>query len=238
MSFHSIGRVLALLSLCLPVTLKAQPTSGDALKKQYKQYNQMYGLNDLLVNGVLYINLHYNATGYPFMGENTFRRGSVMVKDRNFSPVELKYDIFNQQLVLKMINSFGGESQIVLRREFVHQFTLQGGYSFEWIDSDQLSASFYQVFGDKGFRWLIKYTKYLKIPQGTQTNHYAYTKAYRKYYFERNGKVFDIRNRKAIKKHFPEKKKELKKYFRAHRGSFSAISNEDFINLLNILKDA
>ncbi|GET24835.1 hypothetical protein [Prolixibacter sp. NT017] len=216
----------------------AQKASVDNLKKQYEQYDQMYGLNDLLVNGVLYINLHYNATGYPFMGENTFRRGSVKVKNDNFSPVELKYDIADQQLVLKVINSFGGVSQIVLRREFIHSFTLEGGYSFEWIDNDRLPASFYQVVGNKGFRWLIKYIKYLKIPQGTQTNHYAYTKAYRKYYFERDGKVFDIRNRGAIKKLFPDKKKELKKYFRAHRKSFSAISNEDFNNLLNILKDA
>ena len=238
MLLNRFGRILSLFFLCLPFAIKAQPTSGDALKKQYEQYNQMYGLNDLLVNGVLYINLHYNATGYPFMGENTFRRGSVMVKDENFSPVELKYDIVDQQLVLKVINSFGGESHIILRRNFVHQFTLEGGYLFEWIDNDQLHPSFYQVIGEKGFRWLAKYTKYLEIPQGTQANHREYTRAYRKYYFERDGKIFDIRNRRAIKKLFPDKKKELKKYFRAHRKSFSDISNEDFNNLLNILKDA
>lgn len=238
MSFNRFGRILSLFLLCLPFTMKAQPTSGDALKKQYEQYNQMYGLSDLLVNGVLYINLHYDATGYPFMGENTFRQGAVEVKDRNFSPVQLKYDIVNQQLVLKVINSYGGVSQIVLRREFIHQFTLEGGFLFRWFDNDQLPASFYQVVGDKGFRWLIKYTKFLKIPQGTQTNHYSYTKSYRKYYFERDGKVLDIRNKRSIWKNFPEKKKELKKYFRAHRGSFSGISNEDFDNLLNILKDA
>ncbi|GET22155.1 hypothetical protein [Prolixibacter denitrificans] len=238
MLFYSLRRVLPLLLLCLPFTLRAQKASVDTLKKQYEQYDQMYGLNDLLVNGVLYINLHYNATGYPFMGENTFRRGSVTVKNENFSPVELKYDIVNQQLVLKVINSFGGESHIILRRNFIHQFTLEGGYLFEWIDNDQLHPSFYQVIGEKGFRWLIKYTKFLEIPQGSQANHRAYTKAYRKYYFERDGKVFDIRNRRAIKKLFPDKKKELKKYFRAHRKSFSAISNEDFNNLLNILKDA
>ena len=238
MSFNRFGRILSLFLLCVPFTLKAQPTSGDALKKQYEQYNQMYGLNDLLVNGVLYINLHYNATGYPFMGENTFHRGSVMVKDENFSPVELKYDIVDQQLVLKVINSFGGQSNIILRRDFIHQFTLEGGYSFEWLDNDQLPASFYQVIGKKGFRWLIKYNKYLEVPQGTQVNHFAYTKTYRKYYFERDGKVFDIRNRKSIWKHFPEKKKELKKYFRAHLGSFTCLTNEDFTNLLNILKDS
>jgi hypothetical protein len=224
--------------LCLPFTVRAQQASADALKKQYEQYDQMYGLNDLLVNGVLYINLHYNATGYPFMGENTFRRGSVRVKDQDFSPVDLKYDIVGQQLVARVINSFGGESQLVLRRQFIPQFTLEGGYLFKWFDRDQLPASFYQVVGDEGFCWLIKYTKYLKIPQGAGTNHFVYTKTYRKYYFERDGQVLDIRNRRAIWKYFPEKKSELKKYFRAHRGAFSRLSNEDFNNLLNILKDA
>ena len=238
MSYNFVRRILFLLLLCLPVTIMAQTASGDDLKNQYEQYDQMYGLDDLLVNGVLYVNLHYDATGYPFMGENKFYKGSVEVKDHTFSPVELKYDIVEQQLVLRVINSYGGETQIIMRREFIHQFTLEGGYLFKWIDSEKLPASFYQVVGDNGFRWLIKYTKYLNIPQGTQANHYAYTRAYRKYYFDQNGKILDIRNRKSIWKYFPEKKKDLKKYFRTHRSSFSNITNEDFNNLLNILKDA
>ena len=238
MLFHSLKRALLLLLFCMPFLLKAQQVPATALKKQYQQYDHMYGLNDLLVNGILYLNLHYNASGYPFMGENTFRSGSVTVKNKTFSPVELKYDIVNQQLVLKVINYFGGESHIILRRQFIPQFTLEGGYTFKWFDNDQLHEAYYQVIGAKGFRWLIKYTKYLEIPQGEQANHRAYTKTYRKYYFERDGKVFDIRNRRAIRKHFPEKKRQLKKYFRSHRSSFSDISNEDFNNLLNILKDA
>lgn len=98
------------MRLCLAImflSIFAAGSSQDSENAAVQQYQAVYdvakdqfGIDPLLMNGIYYENPYYNAKGHPFLGDGEFYLGSVNFRNKQYDGANLKYDIYNQQLII------------------------------------------------------------------------------------------------------------------------------------------
>ncbi len=96
---------LCLTLLFIPVCSQGfsqAPSTGVENEYQavFNTAKEQLGIDPLLMNGVYYENPYYNAKGHPFLGDGDFYIGTVNFRNKTYEDVNLKYDIFNQQLII------------------------------------------------------------------------------------------------------------------------------------------
>lgn len=74
--------------------------AGNEYLAIYNSVKDQFGIDPLLMNGIYYENPYYNAKGHPFLGDGEFYLGSVNFRNKQYEDVNLKYDIYNQQLII------------------------------------------------------------------------------------------------------------------------------------------
>ncbi len=55
--------------------------------------------NQILYNGKLWRNLYTRVKGDPFLFTDTFVSGTVTIGNKTFKKVDIKYDIYNDELI-------------------------------------------------------------------------------------------------------------------------------------------
>ena len=103
-SFFSAGIIVLLIleSVFTPgYSQTTTPSSGNEFMAVYDAAKEQFGTDPLLMNGIYYENPYYNAKGHPFLGDGDFYQGSVVFRNKKYEGVNLKYDIYNQQLIIE-----------------------------------------------------------------------------------------------------------------------------------------
>ena len=109
---HSITLYFLLLAPALSsfaATYILPVSQGDSIEHQ------------ILFNGRLWKTSAYNATGSPYLGSNNFVAGSLTTGKYNFRSLKLRYDIFNDELLILKADGL----VIVLNNELIDIFSLK-----------------------------------------------------------------------------------------------------------------
>ncbi|GAH52909.1 unnamed protein product [marine sediment metagenome] len=73
----------------------------DAAFNEWKEFfDQSYGADYELVNGVKYEYLFFISSGHPFLGEDRFYTGYAVINGRQYPDLKIKYDIYIQRIIL------------------------------------------------------------------------------------------------------------------------------------------
>lgn len=212
--------------------LPAQDTNKpDALVQCVERY---YGTNDLLVNGRPYLPSNTRASGHPYFGDSDFYQGTLYVKDLKFEAVDIKYDIEKDQLLLRQTLTNGIPVQVVVTPSLVDSFRMGSHLFINTANiTDEKSGSFFlkQLYdGSPGF-----YQKNLKLfyPNYTQVNPFGkFGDAEVSYFLVREGKVHEVKNKKAFLEYFGSQKREVRKFMKQNGIRFKKASDAQFYNLL------
>lgn len=138
---------LFLLNPCL--SSFAQGQSPDATdgnwNELYKAVVNEYGFDQVLANGIHYEDDSRGKTGHPFLFEDQLYKGTLMFRGREYQGVDIKYDIYKQQVVLCIMqnNSF---AWIIPPNDFISAFSL--GDKLFVKHTFQGVSGFYQVVVD------------------------------------------------------------------------------------------
>lgn len=62
---------------------------------------EKYGVDQQIVNGKYYAYEYKHALGHPFLFENNYFIGKVIIRGTEYKGINLKYDIYNQSLLIK-----------------------------------------------------------------------------------------------------------------------------------------
>ena len=100
-----------------------EAVSEDA-RDHFGKFDQLFGLDQNLINGIRYRIEFPDTKGHPFLDEEEFSEGSIQIGEVWYKDIKLAYNIYNQEVVLNYHNSFGGSEYIVLHNEFVQGFRL------------------------------------------------------------------------------------------------------------------
>ncbi len=172
-----------------------------------------YGSDADLVNGEKYFYPYRQSLGDPFFFTDS-RSAVITIHDKEFKGQQLRYDIFNQKLVLDYRDLYGAISSLVLRNEWVESFVFER-QRFIKMEGPEGDVGFFQLVTDGPTACVYKWSKnhQLNLTSGVQS--YYFTEPVKESFLMIDGQFYPYRNNSTFLKVFdPEIQKPLKQFMR------------------------
>lgn len=170
-----------------------------------------YGSDADLVNGEKYFYPYRQALGDPFLYTET-RSALITIQGKEFEAVQLRYDIFNQKLVLDYKDIYGSTSSLVLRNEWVESFDFDDQF-FVNIPGPDGEPGFFQQVTDGPIACLYTWSKKYLLNLTSGVQNYYFTDASRDSFLLLDGEFYPYRNNKTFLKTFDTETQKLVKQF-------------------------
>ena len=221
---------------------------NDALRAQHSQvsekgfyelkenFDQLNGPDYKLLNGRQY-NLLNSGNSHPYFNTDSYRPGSLVLNGESYDGIIINYDIYDQQLILQYPGNSGQDLKVVLNREMIDHFQIDG-LSFRLMSSPESGSSFFQVLssGDMSCFLLWKKTLYRSTASGNIN--YKYSKQSREIYLQREGRLYVVRSRSSFTSIYDEAyRKEIKEFLRREKINFRNASDEKLGELMDFCMD-
>jgi len=205
-------------------------------QEDLKNYiDQIYGSDDMLVNGRIYVPQHGLAEGHPYFEVVDWVFGNLFIKGVLYEDVKLKYDIELDEFILFIKDKQDRKNYIVLNHHYVDSVYM-GKYVF--VNTDVLpeiekDLGYAELVYDRDFIFLIKYTRDFKkeYSDSKPYGEYAEQKATR--YICESGELVKISSKKAFLAYFEPDKKEIKKYLKKNNIKYKKANSGELYHLLN-----
>jgi hypothetical protein len=179
-----------------------------------------YGSDADLVNGEKYFYPYTRAEGTPYLYpvQQTAKLG---IKGKEFADQKVKFDIYNQQLVLEYTDSYGSFNNLVLRTEWV-EYVDFGGMFFKKMTGPEGGDAYLQVIYEGRISCYYRWSKLYQLNLNSGVQNYYFTEPNRESYVHRDGvfssyrnnrtflKAFEKAERKLIKQHLKKNKLKVK----------------------------
>lgn len=184
----------------------------------YSAAEQEYGIDQELVNGVHFENLYLYSIGHPYLEADTFNNGSVVFRGKKHSDLLLKYDIYNQQLLVKYL--FNDDPIIFyLPIEFISEFNIENKKFEKRALKGEEDRRICQVIGGK-YPVTIIY-KWEKITYSSFHNvipSYAFSLDRKTSFIVIEDNLVRFKGNSSFIRKFPEQfQKAIKKYIRGNK---------------------
>ena len=209
-------KILLLLILLFSFSLTL--ISQDAIKI----LDQVYGLDQTLYNGKKYnYYLPIGTKGHQYLVSPVYIVGSLTLKEKCYQDINLNYDIFNQQLLLKYKDENGSTNIIEVSKAWINTFRL-GNMKFEYLSLEKKSR-YFQVLGEGAIRILYYWRKSFDLEGSIGSFYYTFSKPIRDSFVLKDGqlkpfntnqgfiRIFESAQRPAIKSYMRKNKVRVKK---------------------------
>jgi len=163
----------------------------------------------ILLNGRIWRNQYSKTTGDQFFLTNTFLKGSVVINGRRFGDLDLKYDILNDELILR-IESY---PIIFMNKEMVDSFTLDyESRNYHMINAGNSNSSvlrgYVNVLYDGPSALYVKYAKMIQ-PLGDDGLYDLFYQAHQ-IFLRKGTEIVPVGGRKQLLNLLGDKKKEIR----------------------------
>jgi hypothetical protein len=211
---------LFLLSYSFSISIYSQEQSSyikTNYNELYKSIQDVYGFDQVLVNGIFYEDDLLGKIGHPFLFENRFYQGTLIFRGNEYKDIEMKYDIYKQQLLLyvKQNNSI---AWIIPPNEFISAFSLDEK-TFEKFTLKG-EPKFYQLVCDtEKLKCLYYWLKYREDSDHERKFYsYKFTESARKSYLLLNDLLLEYKNNSSFVRLFPQEiKYQIKRYIKSNK---------------------
>jgi hypothetical protein len=172
-----------------------------------------YGEDLDLVNGEKYFYPYSNTDGDPFLNPSV-RSAAIHIKGKFFEGQKIRYDIYNQQLVLEYEDVYGGKSSLVIRNEWVESFS-DGDREFRTINGPEESQRFYQLIHEGQVSCYYSWRKDYLLNLASGERSYYFTEPIRDSYLVLDDQFYSYRSNRTLLKILDKGlQKEVKLYLR------------------------
>ncbi|MBE9517762.1 MAG: hypothetical protein IMY68_04300 [Bacteroidetes bacterium] len=172
-----------------------------------------YGSDADLVNGEKYFYPYRQSQGDPFFFSDS-RSAVIRIHDKEFAGQQLRYDVFNQKLILDFQDIYGASSSLVMRSEWVESFAFEK-QDFIRMKGPEGELEFLQLVTGGQISCVYKWSKdqLLNLTSGVQS--YYFTEPTKESYLVIEGKFYSYRSNRAFLKAFdPELQKSVKQFIK------------------------
>jgi len=191
------------------------------------------GGEQILINGRLWRNKHGGIQGDPFLITDGFLSGSVMIGNRTYSPLRIRYDIFSDEIMIPIDRGI-----LQLNKELVDSFTLTSGnriIKFIRINDNELypfSGYVQDVYSGQSALY-IKYQKKIDRPGIVNVPDNFY-QVQRMYYLQ-DSLAYPVKNKRDFFRIIKEEKAQIKTFMKENRVHLSRKKPESFVPVLKYL---
>jgi len=170
-----------------------------------------YGSDTDLVNGEKYFYPYRNAMGNPFFFDDP-RKAVITIHGKEFDDQMLRYDIFNQKLILDFTDLYGASSSLVLRNEWVESFSFDN-IRFVKMEGPEGKAEFFQAVNDGPIACVYRWSKNYQLNLTSGVQSYYFTEPVKEAYLVIGGHFHAYRNNSTFMKAFDQESQKLIKQF-------------------------
>lgn len=200
-------------------------------------FDQTYGPDPLLYNGRKYTYYLPSGTqGHQFLYSSEFKVGTVRISGKTFGNILLNYDIYNQQLVMKINDPTGAESIIELSKAWLEAFHIENK-DFILFGKDD-DKRFYQVLG-KGPAYILYYfSKNIRLDATYGTTQYAFKPPDKSMYLLCDNDLIPFRNNKSFINAWDENQQiELKKYLKKNKINVKKANDKAMLDMIGLMNN-
>lgn len=198
------------MAMVWPNEIRAQQQS---ITEYLEECERKYGSDASLVNGEKYFYPYARAEGDPFLYSEA-REAVIRVHEKEFPGQLLKYDIFNQQVILSVDDIYGGVTSLVLRNEWVNSFSFDSKL-FRRMTGPEGEEVYFQVVVDGPISCVYSWEKDYLLNLNSGVQNYYFTEPTKESYLFIDNKYHPYRNNRAFLKAFDsDHQKSIKQYMR------------------------
>ncbi|KQC28971.1 hypothetical protein [Flagellimonas eckloniae] len=180
----------------------------------YLLFDDFIGVdNTNLYQGVLYVKEYRTINeNTQFFRSDDFLSGSIDYNGQMYFDLDLKYDVYNDELLLKIIQKAGGGT-IKLFKENIESFEIEGRV-FEQIYAESLPTGFYEVLVKNAFFTLYAKRVKKKFERKDTFIFDEFLDGRSEYVLCYTNKYVLLKSKKSITGLFPEFKNDINEYYR------------------------
>lgn len=128
--YRVLGGSLFFMMLFLFSPMLAQDVADFSFLEISKDASERYGPSADLLNGEKYYYPYRSASGNPFFEVSGDKGASIQIDGKLYENQKIRYDIYNQLMVLDYKDRSGAAGSIVLRNEWLDYLVIDG-YQFK-----------------------------------------------------------------------------------------------------------
>jgi hypothetical protein len=186
---------------------------------------------DVLLNGRIWWNRHAKVTGDPFFISDSYLKGTVTFNGQTFGNLDLKYDIYSDELVYMP----GSHPVILLNKEMVDSFKITSGFrDYIFFNAGTAPgrgpAGYLNLLYDGPTSILVKYAK--KIQPLADQGIYDLFHQELKIFLRKDTTIVPVTGRKNLLSLLGDKKKEVREFRKKHRHRISMKESDSLVPVL------
>jgi len=201
-----------------------------------ENFDQLNGPDYTLLNGRQYVLLN-SGNSHPYFNTDAYRPGSLVLNGESYDDIMINYDIDDQLLILQYPGNSGQDLKVVLNREMIDHFQIDG-LSFRLMSSPESGSSFFQVLSSGDISCFLLWKKTLFRSTASGTTSYKYSKQSREVYLQKEGRLYVVKSSSSFTSVFDEAyRKEIKEFLRREKINFRNASDEKLGELMDFCMD-
>jgi hypothetical protein len=224
---------------CLFITLIPSLQSQDPSEQSYldvkENAEERYGPIAELVNGEKY-NFTYRASGGdPFFETDVSDKAVVQINGRIYTDQNVRYDIYNQLMVLEFASGSGATESVVLKNEWL-DYVLIGDRLFRQFPEDDGSPRFAQVINEGRYSCIYFWEKRYLPNLDAGGKSYYFSEPIRRSYVVEAGIVTPFNSKRSFLKCFPKQNKPaIKQKIKEQRIRFRKAGDKEMALLMKFI---
>ena len=227
-------------------------------KEIIQYFDSIYGADNLLINGRIFMYPNYRAKGNPFFFGKDLKLCDIYINNRKFSNLFTNYNIVEDKLILSCkINN--NNINIELNNHLIDSFYISYFVFIKIINQNPVTFSsnipntfgsskkiiftkkfikiknlgYFENIYEGNYQLLRKYIKSFSDKVSQEHSHGAYTGQKTILYIHRDGEFIDVSNKRKFIKTFSKYKKEIKKFLKENKIKYKDANNIELIKLMN-----
>lgn len=229
---------LILFLLLSNKAVNAQVDSSQQLvfKQIFSAAEKEYGIDQGLVNGPLFENENQTINGIPFLLNYYTNQGNVVYRGKQYSNLNVRYDIYNQQLLLIYIFD-NVEYKLHLQKEFITEFNIENRTFIHEAFGAEEDGKFYQVIGkDFPIRMLYFWQKGLSNVYVNNPDIKMFSPKQKETFILRDNKLISFNGNASFTNQFSSKSKApIKKYLRQNNTKVKQANDSEMERLIEFI---
>jgi hypothetical protein len=225
----SIMKSISLLAFTFFILLLCSPGSSQSpdaasVQELNNSFHEAYGPDQNLVCGVRYFNLHRGYGGHKFFMEDKFVKGKLILERGTYPNVFLKYDLYDQRLILQVVSPGATYSEIFVTDSRLKGFELEGR-TFRKLYFPETDTLIFQVIGKGDPVCLYHWDKDVYSDE--------FSKVMLKSYVFTNSSLYRFKGARSFSKSFPDHSAEVMKYIRRQKIRLPRAGDAEMTGLIN-----
>ncbi|MDA3904616.1 MAG: hypothetical protein PF484_00925 [Bacteroidales bacterium] len=236
---HSASRYLTLFILfsSFLIGISNSAISQETIKEGQNILsiaNSIFRADDRLLNGKYYRPKHFFAEGHPYFLSNEWVDATLYIKGIQYNNIPLKYNIEDDNLIIKAIFDGRISKDILLHNSFVDSLII-GYQTFHNTNNFELENSIgiaEIVYKGEIFAYIKHYSEF-KDEISERLRYGKYLESQKILYLFDGNFFHQIKKKKDLLNYFQTNKNEVKAFMRKNKIRFKKASSNQIVNLIH-----